>query len=248
MAWLDYGITADGANLTDFCDRVVIVTEGMANRESANFRVPGVEGEFSYPNKLWEAGNVIMETFLRYTDPDGDVTHEDGAAGHVYENLSHLRRIFGKNGLVDLRRTAPDYGETSMLVEVIQGPNDGSFPAHKIWVLRAPKPFWSGLTQVTISATTNDYRPDGDAPIDDMVVTFSGAGSVTIGDEFIEMSGAGVVDVGKRTVMAGGNHVDRRLSVFSDRWLRIEPSIEQDIVFAGAVTSLTFYPKWHGVG
>lgn len=252
MAWLTYNITADSEALDNYCDRVVVVTESMANREDSNFRVPGVEGEFSYPDKLWEAGNVIMETFLKYTDQNGDVTHEDGAAGHVYENLSHLRRIFSKNGLVDLRRTAPDYGQTSMLVEAIQGPRDGSFPAHKIWVLKAPKPFWKGLTPVTLTSTTTDHTPAGDAPIDDMVVTFGGDGKVTIGSEWIEISGSSgsgiVVDVGKRTIIQSGQPRDRWFFAYSDRWLRLQGGVESDIIFEGAVTSLVYSPAWHGGG
>lgn len=252
MAWPTYAIEADGVELDDYCDRVVVVTEGMANREDSNFKVPGLDGELSFPNKLWDAGNVIMETFIRYTDEDGLITHADGAPGHVYENLSVLKRVLGKNGLVDLRRTAPDYGETSMMVELVQGPNEGSFPAHRIWVLKAPKPFWSGLTNVTIAATAGAHIPAGDAPVGDMVVTFSGNGKVAIGDEFVEIvghsGGAVVVDCGARTVLQSTTPRDRWLHVFSNRWLKLEPGVAQAVTFTGAVTNLVYAPHWHGGG
>lgn len=255
MTLWDYAITAEGENLSDYCDRVVVVTEGMANREDSNFKVPGTDGEVSFPNKLWDAGNVILVTFLKYSDPDGLVTHVDGTAGHVYQNFSALKRIFGKNGLVDLRRTAPDYGDTQMLVELVQGPSEASFPAHRVWVLKAPKPFWSGLTPVVVSASDPAHIPEGDAPIGDMIVEFSGDGQVTIDDEFIGIAnstGSGIfVTCGSpRTIIQGSgeNYVDRWFFNYSDRWLKLQGGKESVITFTGSVANLTYYPKWHGGG
>lgn len=249
LGW-DYDITADGETLLDYCDRVVIVTEGMADREDANFTVPGLEGELSFPNKLWKSGNVIMVTFLKYADSDDMVTHVDGTAGHVYENFSALKRIFSKNGLVDLRRDAPDYGETQMLVELTQGPSEASFPAHRIWVLKAPKPFWKGLTEVTVDSN-GAHTPDGDAPIDDMIATFPGDGRITVDDEWIEMSGAGVaatVDCGDRTVEdSGGDPLDRHFQPYSDRWLRLYGGYESTVTLTGSAT-FKYFPSFHGGG
>lgn len=250
MVW-DYAITADGEALDDYCDRVVVVTEGMANREDSNFRIPGLEGEVTFPNKLWEAGNVILVSFLRYSDEDGVITHLDGSAGHVYDNLSAMKRIFGKNGLVDLRRTVPSFGQVRMDVELIQGPNEGSFPANQIWVLKAPKPFWRGLTAVTLTADAAAHIPDGDAPIDDMIVTFGGNGRVDIDGEWIEMvgtSGTTVVDCGARTIIKTGAPNDKFFNPFSDRWLRLQGGRANNVNFTGSVTSLSYFPKWHGAG
>jgi len=250
MGW-DYDITADGADLIDYCERVVVVTEGMANREDSDFKLPGLEGEVTFPNKLWDSGNVILVTFLRYTDPDGVITHTDGSAGHIYENISALKAIFGKNGLVDLRRTAPDYGENRMDVELIQGPNEGQWPGHQIWILKAPKPFWRGLTPVVISGS-GSVTPAGDAPIDDMVIEFDGNGRVTIDGEWVEIvgsSGANImVDCGARTILQSAVHRDRWFNPFSDRWLRLHGGQASTVTFAGSVTGLTYFPKWHGAG
>lgn len=251
LGW-DYDITADGETLLDYCDRVVVVTEGMANREDANFTVPGLEGEITFPNKLWKSGNVMLVTFVKYADVDDLVTHTDGTAGHVYENISALKRILGKNGLVDLRRNAPDYGQTQMLVELIQGPQELSYPAHRLWVLKAPKPFWAGLTPVEINSSES-HTPEGDAPVDDMIVEFAGDGQVTIDDEFILMSGAGgasVVDCGARTIVSDDSAetpLDRYFNCYSDRWLRLEGGRANGVTVSGSVT-LTYYPKWHGGG
>lgn len=251
LGW-DYAITADGEDLLDYCDRVVVVTEGMANREDANFKVPGLEGELSFPNKLWDAGNVVLITFLKYADADGLVTHVDGAAGEVYANFAHLRRIFGKNGLVDLRRTAPDYGEVQMLVELTRGPSEVSFPAHRMWVLKAPKPFWSGLTPVTVNSNGN-VTPEGDAPIDDMVAEFPGDGRITIDNEWIEVVGAGgpaVVDCGARTIVSDDSAedpLDRHFTPYSDRWLRLQGGVQSSVTVTGSA-EFSYYPKWHGGG
>ena len=250
MVW-DYAITADGVDLSDYCERVVVVTEGMANREDSNFKIPGLEGEMSFPNKLWDAGNVILVSFLRYSDPDGLITHDDGSPGHVYDNLSAMKAIFGKNGQVALRRTAPSFGVNEMLVELIQGPNEGSFPANQIWVLKAPKPFWRGVDLVTVTVDDPTHTPLGDAPVDDMVVTFGGNGRVDIDGEWIEMagtSGTTVVDCGARTIIKAAAPNDRFFNCFSDRWLRLHGGQVSNINFTGTVTSLAYYPKWHGAG
>lgn len=249
----DYEITADNIELSDFCERVVIVTEGMADREDANFKVPGLDGEMSFPNKLWNSGNVVMVTFLRYSDEDGLVTHEDGAAGEVYRNLSSLKQIFSKNGLVDLRRSAPHHGEVQMLVELVQGPTEASYPAHLIWVLKAPKPFWKALTPTVISAS-GSHTPEGDAPVDDMVCTFPTDGKITIDDEWIEMNGAAeqaIVDCGARTVTSDdsgdGTPLDRFFFPYSDRWLRLEGGVASTVTITGGA-SLSYYAHWHGGG
>ena len=253
MAWTDYAITADSISLDDYCDRVVVVTEGMANREDSNFKVPGTDGEVSFPNKLWDSGNVILVTFLRYSDADGLVTHVDGASGHVYENLSALKRIFGKNGQVVLQRTAPHHGIVTMNVELIQGPSEASFPAHLVWVLKAPVPFWSGDTDVVISAS-GAHTPEGDAPIGDMVVEFAGNGKAQIDDEWIEMLGAAtgaIVNVGHpRSIIdsgSGGGPLDRYFFNYSDRWLRLEGGRQSTVTITGTVT-ITYRSKWHGGG
>lgn len=251
MTLWDYAIEADTEALDDYCDRVVVVTEGMANREDSNFKIPGLEGEAFFPNKLWDSGNVILNTFLRYSDPTGAVTHTDGAAGHVYENLSALKRIFGKNGLVLLERTVPHYGVTQMEVELIQGPNEGSFPAHQVWVLKAPKPFWLGTTPVVISGA-GTHTPAGDAPIDDMVVEFDGNGRITIDGEWIEIVGSSgsniMVDCGARTILQSTTARDRWFNPFSDRWLRLYGGRESTVAITGSVTGLTYFPHWHGGG
>lgn len=251
MGW-DYNIRADGVALSDYCDRVVVVTEGMANREDTDFKVPGLEGQVTFPNKLWDSGNVVLVTFISYTNEYGQVTHPDGAAGHAYQNFSALKRLLGKNGLVDLRRDTPDYGDTSMMVELISGPSESSFPAHQVWVLKAPKPFWKGLTPVVVTSTQAAHIPAGDAVVDDMVVVFAGDGKVDVGGEWIEIvghsGGSLTVDCGARTITQSTSSRDRWFHCWSDRWLKLYGGRSNAITFTGSVTSLTYYPSWHGTG
>ena len=93
MAWQtsDYQYDLGGVDPFDYCTSFRIVTEGMAAREGINFKVPGLHGEQSYPFKMFEGRNVIIDTVLRYTNAAGAVTHANGAAGHVYENLAALK-------------------------------------------------------------------------------------------------------------------------------------------------------------
>lgn len=247
MLW-EYAITANGVPLLDFCDRVVVVTEAMGGKDDTDIKVPGMEGELFIPGKLWESGDLILSTWLKYADEDDDIVHTDGSAGHVYENFSELKRILrGGSGQVLLARTAPHIGEMEILVESIDHPSMGDAHFHYLWTMKANKPFWQGVDAVTVSAG-GSHTPAGDGVIDDMIVEFGGDGKAQIGTEYVEVlgsTGSGIeVDVGRRTIKQAGLNVDKWLRVGSEKWLRLRGGEASTVTFTGSVTGFDYFPKW----
>jgi len=249
VAW-DFLYTADAVALSDFSERTYIVTEGMAAREGINFSVPGLHGEVSYPFKMFEGANVVMGTFLRYTNPAGAITHADGAPGHIYENKAKMMEIFGKmTGLVTLQRTTPHQGANILEVELLGGVEAGDPMWNYLWVLRAPKPFWRATTTTTHASGTGSLARGGNAPVDDAIATFTGDGTVTVDSngEKVGVAGSGgatvVVDCGKRTIKQGATNRDEWLVINSERWLPLDVT-PVPITVVGTV-SIAWFRKWH---
>lgn len=245
MAW-SYTYTADGVDLSQHCQAVRVITEyGLASRSVTDFDFPGSHGVQYAPNKLMGAGNVVLVTYLRETDGAGLVTHTDGSSGHIYENLSALKTVFNKtSSLVTLRRVAPHIGAMILEVESVEQPVAGQDRFEVIWTLRTPKPVWRSEAIVnTASLTTGLFNPGGDAPVDDMVLTFTGAGSVVNGGDKVEVTASCTVDVGAKTVFVGPTPSPGLIRPNNERWLHLEGGTDNSLTVTGTV-AMDHYPKW----
>lgn len=237
-----YDLTMDGEDLLDYCQSVVIETEyGLSEAMDNEFRQPGQHGKIYIPGQLYGPGDVRIVCNLRFTSAVGTITHVDGEAGHIYENLAHLKRLFGK---VDaqgvLQRTAPHQGVNTLLIKPGGQPSKGQNRFEVIFPMIADKPFWRGpLTSTTL---TGSFTPGGTAPVDDMVLTFAGANTIVNGrnSDRIQVTAACVVDCGRRQVTVGGSPAPGIIIPANDRWLHLEPG-------ANAITgscAISYYPKW----
>ncbi len=255
MAWdYDYEAGPPGGGLTDldtYCYDIRIRNESVTGYRGRNPKVAYTHGEHSSPRKFHPAANVLLETWLRYTDSAGAVTHPDGRPGHVYENFDFVKKLLtGDQGsLARLQRTAPEHGTVHMDVELL-GPGRPTQADHIIgWPLHAPYPFWIGVAasqQTPTTITNNGSAPVGDAIID--VTGTTTAPRLTHDDtgDFIEIAGAlpagGVkIDVGGRTAVriSGGADWSDNLVVNAPWWMEFDPG-------ANAVTVSQFSgtPTW----
>lgn len=247
MAIWDYDVEVSGVNLADFCDRVVVVTEAMGSKEDTDIKVPGIEGVLHIPGKLWDSGNVILSTWLKYASATGTITHVDGPAGHVYENFSALKQLLrtGPTQVV-LKRILPDAGIQQIEIESIDAPNIGDAHFHYLWTLKAAKPFWHGTSAVVVSGS-GAHNPAGDGVVDDMVLDFDSAGFIDIDGERVSIVGSSggniIVNVGTRTVLQSGVPRDSWLRVASENWLRLRGGISSTVTISGSV-SMSYFPKW----
>lgn len=246
MSW-DYIYTAGGVDLTLYCENIRVLTEyGLAARRSHDHPNAGQHGTFYRSGKLLGAGNVDLNTYLRTSDENGAVTHVDGVAGHVYENMSVLKRIFNKTtGLVTLRRVAPHIGAQIMAVELIDLPTIGQNRYDIIWPLNSPKPLWRSETLQSNALSTGNFNPGGDAPMDDGILTMGTGASVFCAAtrSGITANTGCVVNCGTGVVTITGSPARGAIEPFSARWLHLDGGVNNAIVVSGSVT-LDHYAKW----
>jgi hypothetical protein len=248
MSW-SWAYEADLVDLYDHCKSVRVLTEyGLASRGDADFANPGQHGVYYAPNKLLGAGNVVLSTYLLDSEPDGTITHVDGPSGHIMENLSVLKRIFNKSaGLVTLRRSAPHIGGQELFVELIDQPQEGQDRFEVIWTLKSPKPLWRSEVNINTPAmASGNFNPGGDAPVDDMLFTFTGPGEVectTTGTGF-EVTGSCVVDCATSEVTGDADDpAPGLIHPKNERWFHLEGGVINALVVTGTV-AMTHYPKW----
>lgn len=255
-SWTDaqYNYRIAGVQLMDYCERVRVVVEASPARRGNNFEIPGLEGEYSFPDKLHEPLNVAVECTLRYTDDTGGITHTDGAPGHVYENLAELKRLFGGGGkLASLQRNLPHQGETILEFEVLAEPVLGQNHFQYVFLCHAPRVFWRGTTLNSYTSGTGTINVGGNAPVHDAIVTFTGDGSIMTNDGLsgIEIDGSAgtvIVNCGTRVVTQGGSPAPGLIRPLTNRWLYLPAHATNvnnpvPVTVVGTV-EVEWYRKW----
>lgn len=182
MTWLyDYEAgtsTSDSVDLNNYCTDVLIEDESGGGKAGGNTVVGFLDGERSEP-KTYAPLDVVLKTVLRYTNSAGAVTHLDDAAGHVFENLSELKLLFGQPGTKTLTRDAPDYGAVKAVFEMIAAPIMGEARHIFYWPLRIPSGSWQDEAESTATGNPPAVTTGGNRRIHDPEIVFSAAGSFT---------------------------------------------------------------------
>src|SRR5690606_28358482 len=132
----------------------------------------------------WEAKtyaplDIVLKTVLRWTNSSGNITHTDGAAGHIFQNLSELKLLFGQPGLKYLTRVAPDYGEVRAEFEMIGAPVLGEQRHVYYWPLRIPSGSWQDASVSTASGSPPSVTTKGNRRIHDPELVFAAAATFT---------------------------------------------------------------------
>lgn len=112
--------------------------------------------------------------------------------------------------------------------------------------LKMPYPFWHHVPMKSTSGQTSTFNltNDGNAPINDMVITFTTAGTLThdaSGDYLTAADNGLVVNVGKRTAKLAGSHKDSSLSFNRPWWMQMEPGVNAFTVSGGGNVAIDFY-------
>jgi len=249
MAWSVFAYQAGPVggsftDLLDYCDNVRLSSEMDSPKRGLNPSIPYRDGEFTFPAKFRHAGVFMLDCMVSYTDDAGDVTHADGAAGHVIENLQSLKRLLGGNdNLVAVRRTAPHMGAVEAVCEYMGGIQAAGPRMRYVFPMKLLDGTWreqalQSDTESSISSFPHAYTiaTGGDHKIGDLKVTFTcvadgNAPSLELdaaGDK-ISVAGAFVaadviiVDLGRdRVITLNGS---RYGSVSPNRgyWMRLPP-------------------------
>lgn len=231
-------ITADGLSFGTFAHSIEQVqgVESVAARRYKGQRSYARHGDIPTFRSYYEAKTFPLMITLGPWDPDGDIDHPTGYFGHLRKNWESLATVIGKrHGFIDLRRFVPDdAGESVELqADAVVGrtvPVRGSVAVWRVLVeFILPYPFWHELPKVEREAAmSHSFTTGGTAPINDMVFTFAGDGTLSWGDVDITVAGstsAVTVDVGQRKVFQSGQlAMDLiRLSKAMDNWMEWPP-------------------------
>jgi len=185
MSW-DYGyqVGPEGGsftNLSTYCTDVRIPSEFDSPKRGSNVDIPYLDGEFSVGDKYRSAGTYILDCFLAYTNSSGLVTHIDGAAGHVYENLQALKRLIGGRGQhVMVRRNVPHIGLVEGLSENLGGVKAAGPRMRYAFPMRLLDGVWreqaaqtDGVASISSFPSAFTIDTGGDYPIGDATITFT---------------------------------------------------------------------------
>lgn len=161
--------------LLDYCSSVRLIDESGPGKRGGDVTVQYLHGNHAVGHKFANPRLLALEVVLRYTSAAGTITHTDGAPGHVFENLSEVKRLLrGQASLATLERIAPHHGTVQIDVECGEPtPTQNRFTY--LFPLVAARPFWRSTTLQTDSASP--IAVGGDAPVDDSTITFSAAAS-----------------------------------------------------------------------
>lgn len=253
MSW-DWAWALDDLDLADVCSAVVLEDEGGGSFADQGVSVPGRDGVSLDDRAPFGAMLLPVKKVLRYTDDAGAVTHVNGAAGHVKQNLSEIKKRYNR-GKVFLRRTDPDAGRQRAMVKALTDPISGGSRERFVyrWVLLCPSGSWQDDVATTQAA--GSLSTSGDRRIFDPVVQIGAAGTLVYasvdGSIYTITAAAGptfpvTVDVGAGTIVDNASADASGDVSFSDgRWLVLDPDRSQPITGSAAgSSSVTYRNRW----
>jgi len=186
MVWSTYAYQAGPVggsyvDLLDYCDDVRVSSEMDAPKRGFNPSIPYRDGLFTFPQKFRSVGTMMLDCLVSYTNKSGLVTHADGQAGHVHENLQALKRLLGGNDeLVVIRRTAPHMGAVEAVCEYFGGITASGPRMRFVFPMQMMDGTWreqvvSTDTQASIAVFPHAYTiaTGGDYPVGDAKFTFT---------------------------------------------------------------------------
>ena len=239
MSWT-YSYAIDGTSLATYASSVRLLSEKRAALRGRDFELPWRQGARHTVDKYYRSVTMPLEFDLRYTNGSGVVTHADGAAGHVYENMQELKALM-QSGQFVLSRTAPHMGAQKLDIEVTDEIIP-TFPRFRyVALVTAVFPFWAASTATTTAQTftgdtsmavvqggevphhafTIDIFADGQ-PVTNVALENSTTGQTITYGATIDAGDTVTVDIGGGTVVhdSDGN-VDAALSVTHAEWMRL---------------------------
>jgi hypothetical protein len=174
----------------------------------------------------------------------------------VYENLGHLKRIFGgvQGTMTRLQRTAPDQGQVYIDVELL----GDAFPSQSrhifTWPLLAPQPFWIGAADINNSCAS-PLVVGGDAPAGNLTLEFvSGTDTKLLHNAsgaYVQIAGAmpagGVlvdVEAGTCVKITGGADYSQNLVVNKPWWMELDPGSNAVTVTPVASILASWVERW----
>lgn len=251
MTW-DYQNKVNSLALSDIATFATIEDETPSAFSDTGMSIPGRPGVEFDPLADPSPLVVTLRVHLRWTNKDGGVTHTDGAAGHIYENLSKLKAELAKPAPI-FYRTVPHAGAVRAVFKsntpglVGQQRHVYQFP------LTIPSGSWQAATESSNSgAPATGVTTLGDRTIWDPRVSLAAAGTFTIvanGITYSIVAAAGptypiVIDVGAGTATAtGGANALGAITFSHEHWFRLQPG-HTHVVTGGSSATWYWRSRW----
>lgn len=244
MTW-DYELAVNSLDLIDIATFATIENEVPSAFGDVGVSIPGRPGVEYDPAAPFMPLVATLRVHLRWTDEDGAITHTDGAAGHIYENLSLLKAELNKTAPI-IYRTIPHAGDLRATFKSVTPGFVGQQRHVYNFPLVIPSGSWQSVTETSETGNPPAVETEGDREVHDPRLSISAAGTTTItgsdgiGYTIVASSGPTypiVVDVGAGTVIDAAAADARGHVAFSHQnWLRLQPKDTPTISTSVAVT------------
>lgn len=246
MSW-DFDYALNSLDLSDVCTAVRIEAEGGSSFRDSGYQIPGRDGVEFDDEAPYGPLSLVLRTVLRYTNASGAVTHSDGAAGHVYENLKKIKAELAGPGEASLTRTVPHIGDVRLLCKLVGDPTPAGQQHVYLWPLTAPSGSWQDAAESSDTGNPpTGVTTTGDRIIFDPRLSISAAGETefTLGDGtvYTVTAAAGptypvVVDVGAGTVVDdNGDDAAGDVTFSHEHWFRLHSNETATLTTDNAVT------------
>lgn len=255
MSDWNYDRYLNDLELSTVCSHTRWETYGGNSRFDSGLEVPGRDGVTIDPEAPYGPLTLLLRTVIRYTDEDGQITHPDGEAGHLFANLAALELEFGRD-VVTVKEDRPNAGPIEVDVRLFADPiREDRFVF--LWPLSGYRGAWRTVDVTTVSGNPPVVTTSGVRRVDDPTLVFSAPGVF----ELTSKSGVKYTITASAgpdypvTVNVGGQHgegtvvddseVDASGSVvFSHRaWLRLDPR-HTHAVTSTVSCSLSWRDRW----
>jgi hypothetical protein len=251
MTW-DYAYALNALDLADVATFATIEDEVPSPYSDIGVQVPGRDGITFDDEAPFSPLVATLRVHLRWTDETGAVNHADGEAGHIYENLSLLKREINK-AAPTLTRTVPHIGDVRAVVKSNTPGFVGRQRQVYVFPLTVPSGSWQTVTESSAVGNPPAVVTSGDRVIFDPIIIFSAASTVTVtnpdGSEYQITAAAGptypvTVDVGAGTVLASGGADARGDVSFTElAWCRLQQASTITVVTT-ASTTIKWRNRW----
>lgn len=195
-------------------------------------------GEDNSGRRFYKARDIDIDMVLMATNSAGAVT--TSPAEHVQDNIdSLLGALHSTSGELLLTRTLPDASTRTADVRPLDFTRvrqNGILTRRVVLSLRMGYPLWHGAADSVSGAGPLSPDNTGNAPVNDMVITFTTAGRITddASGDYVEAATAGtVLDVGTGEITVNpSNDISERRPWF----LQFEPGVNALTITGGSKT------------
>lgn len=258
MVWTGYDYRAgpEGGTLTQLstiCESVRILGDGAGTGlEGDDADVQYLHGERVNPTKYSASGQIMLELTFRRTNSSGAVTHTDGEAGHLYENIALAKKIFyTPRKRVTIQRVAPHQGTVWAHGQLMQAEMLGEVEWRTILPIKiADPPFWESSTLITGVNPVPTLVVAGNAPVDDVLVTVSDGTcelTHTASGRMVGLAGAatgGTINCRLGNAFNGATDLSEWLVHSHPDFLELDGGETNAFSVSGGTATVAYRPKW----